>query len=162
MYNVRLLFLPGSASALVAVFFAGLTFGFKHFPFVICFYFSLVYSFYFLLLLLVLIIFYYFLVIFIDFLLFSCFGPLSRSLWVSAALLDDCPGLWSCLSVTLASHLPFASSTCFFCFYGLPSPSFCIFPCFSILGRACDLSHARFFFLIFYLKLFFSMSLKLF
>ena len=92
MCIVWLPFLPGSTSALVAVFLAGCPSALNFF--LLLFFLFFLYLFF---LFFVIVIssfnFYYFLLFLLIFLLFSCFGPLSRSLWVSAALLDDFPGL---------------------------------------------------------------------
>ena len=119
MYNVRLPFLPGSTSALVAVFLAGLTFGIKLFPFVSFSYFSSWLFFYF----------YLFLVFwsFVSCLFLFCLFGLFFGLWclqlcwmVDQAYCCSCWVLWF-------NHPPFASSTCSFCFSLLPLSRFLYF-----------------------------------
>ena len=96
MYNCRLLFLPSSTSALVAVFLAGLTFGFLLFPFVIVLIFLLLFFLFFLyfccLLLLFLFSFILLELFFCLFIIFNLFNFL-RSPWCQVALLDGCHSL---------------------------------------------------------------------
>ena len=84
MYSWWPLFLPSGTSDLMAVFLAGLTFGFILFPVVIISYFFLIIIFIFPIFVLVFIVFLFVRIIFIIFFvlfLFSLFEPLSRSAW---------------------------------------------------------------------------------
>ena len=108
MYNQRLPFLPGSTSALMAVFPAGRTFGFKLFPIVIFSYFLLVILFIFLIFVIIC----YFplnedlVVIFCVFNYFFLFLTSFEVHLVSVALLDDCPGLMTLFVVRSGSVIP--------------------------------------------------------
>ena len=129
----RLLFLPSSTSALVAVILAGLTFGFLLFPIFIFSYFSFVILLFFLIFGFFIVIFVYFFfifkllfVIYLVWLLSKSLVPNSSVGWLSRHVVLFCWWLWS-------SYPPFASfmysSPCLFS----PVPVSIIFPCFYFL-----------------------------
>ena len=135
MYNLWLPFLPGSTSALMAVFLAGRTFGFKLFPVAIFLIFPWLF---FLFFLFFVVNFYYFplfedlIVIFAYFIIFSCFWPLSSPFLVSVALLDDCPGLLLLFVVSSGSAIPHLQALRLLVIYSVSPVPVSIFSVFSI------------------------------
>ena len=132
MYTCRLPFLPGSTSALVAVFLAGLTFGFILFPVVIFYYFSFVIIFIFLIFIFIIgllfLSFFYFMLLF---LLFLTSIEVDSGICSSVERLDELDDVFV---VLLCSNLsPFASSTCFIRCCS-PLSQFLIFSVFSIFS----------------------------
>ena len=136
MYIQRLPFLPSSTSALMAVFLARRTFGFRLFPvfivLIVPFFILLIFSYFLLFIVIILFIIFlffedfgcYFLFILFFFLIFGLF----RGLLVSAALLDDCPGLLTLFVVSSGSFIPHLQALVFVS--PIPVFPFYYFPCF--------------------------------
>ena len=134
MYNWRLPFLPGSTSALMAVFLAGRTFGFIHFPVVIFSYYSFIILFIFSYFLFIIVAYWFcfqtfrFYFVYLLFLTSSeVFVGVSSSVgWLTMLDVVFCRQLWS-------NHPPFASSTCLLPVLKSPVPV-SYFPCFQFVG----------------------------
>ena len=129
----RLLFLPSSTSALVAVILAGLTFGFLHFPLFIVLIFHVLFFLFFLYFVDLVLFLFIFPLFFSYYLLFIWFD-FFRSLRCQIALLNSWPGMLYCIVECLwTSHPPFASFTYLSHWLVSPVPVSIIFPCFYFL-----------------------------